>query len=799
MRLIPTSARLIPTSARRALLHVAFAVSAICWIAGPAAAQDGRWTSHTSMRQITDVSASSDAIWAATTGGVFRYLVESGEMSSFTASDGLHNVQTQAIAYDPVRNLVWIGYRSGVIDRLDPETGTIRTFRDIERADRFSSREIHSLLVRGDSVFVATSFGLVVFDPVRNEVRDTYSQLGTIDPGTAVYDAAIAPGPDGAPTFWLATNNGIAHAPLSTANLQDPSSWTVEQIGLPSAETRSIAAFDGTIYVGTMQDMARRESDGGFTGLGRTNSAVFDLLEVDGRLIGAERFDLVVVDTGGESGMVDFEPFTNPISLVHGPDGLLWVGDAQGGLVAVEPPSRTQAVVDVVRGEVYPSGPYDNLFTEMQVDHLGNLWVAGEPELRTGFSRFDPSGQWTNYVAQFVPEFGGSDFSESIHADAEGNVWAGSEGNGLVQILADGSVRRFGQENSTLSPALGTNDFILVGGIASDEQGNVWVTNRASEVQLHVYDQTGEWTPITQIQCGGFSSSTSTLNEIFIDSFGQKWVQVIDRANLRRVIGLIVLDTNGTPTDTDDDVCNYFSGEGAGGQGLPGAAVTSVKEDRDGLIWIGTENGLAYMINNGIVAGDPSAAPIWPQLADRTQGTFLLSGIKINDIAVDPANKLWVATDEGVSVVQQVEGGYELLETFTDRNSPLFSNVVVAIEIDPSNGRAYMATDQGLISYESGSIAASEQVEDLKVYPNPVRIQDGNEPSIFVDGLIDETDLRVVTLDGEVVARMETRGGRAQWNGRDLTGDFVPSGVYLVIAVGSNGEGAAYGKVAVIR
>jgi hypothetical protein len=222
-------------------------------------------------------------------------------------------------------------------------------------------------------------------------------------------------------------------------------------------------------------------------------------------------------------------------------------------------------------------------------------------------------------------------------------------------------------------------------------------------------------------------------------------------------------------------------------------------EDNDGLVWIGTDKGLAFMINFGIVARDPGAAPIWPQLADRTQGTFLLNGIKINDLAVDPANRLWVATDEGVSVVQEVEGGYELAETYTDRNSPLFSNVVVAIEIDPTTGRVYMATDQGLISVESDAIAAQEQVEDLKVYPNPVRIRDGIEPSIYVDGLVDETDLRVVTLDGELIARMETRGGRARWDGRDITGDFVSSGVYLVVAVGRDGQGAAYGKVAVIR
>ncbi|WP_243664707.1 hypothetical protein [Rhodothermus marinus] len=45
----------------------------------------------------------------------------------------------------------------------------------------------------------------------------------------------------------------------------------------------------------------------------------------------------------------------------------------------------------------------------------------------------------------------------------------------------------------------------------------------------------------------------------------------------------------------------------------------------------------------------------------------------------------------------------------------------------------------------------------------------------------------------------ETRGGRVRWDGRDRYGRPVPSGVYLIVAVGQNGEGIAYGKVAILR
>lgn len=762
----------------------------------PAFGQAGTWIAHTSQRQIVDLSASNDAIWAATQGGVFRYAVETGEISAFTASSGLHSVQTQAIAYDPARNAVWIGYRDGVLDRLDPETGAIESYRDISRADRYTSREINRIFVRGDSVYVATSFGVVILDPVRQEVRDTYSQFGSIAPATPVHDFTFAPGPSGVEEIWVATNAGLAHAPLTAPNLQDPASWLVET-ALPVRELHSIAYFAGKIYVGSAADIFRRDDESTYTALGVTGRPVTDLITVDDRLIGIERFDLFVVAADGRRARVK-NGYSDPTSLSLGPDGLLWMGDRLGGLLAAEPPGISETEIELLAENVYPAGPYDNLFTNLQVGPNGVLWASGQTEPGNGFYRFDPPDIWTNYVPRFIPELAGTGSFERIYVDPRGHGWAGSSGNALVEVTAEGEVRRWTAQNSSLQPAASTADYVIVGGIASDRDGRIWVTNTASSASLHIYDTDGTWTAIPRVDCSGFSTASLTLQEIFIDSFDQKWIIVLDRANLLRVVGLVVLDTGGTPANPENYTCNFFASEGAAGQGLPGTTVTSVVEDRDGIVWIGTDRGLAFMINNGIVARDRLATPIWPQFADRSQGTFVLNGVAINDLAVDPANRLWAATREGVFVVQEVEGGYEIAQQFTSRNSPLLADNVVAVAVDPGTGMVYLATSQGLVSYAGDAVAAAEQVGKLKVYPNPARITE-DEASIYIEGLVDETELRVVTLAGEVVWSAQTRGGRARWNGRDLRNQPVPSGMYLVVAVGQDGEGAAYGKVAIIR
>ncbi len=763
---------------------------------GDAAAQDSRWRTHTSFREITDVAALGDAIWAATTGGVFRYEVGSGAFSTYGPGEGLHGVAVQAIAADTRNGIVWIGYPDGALERLNPATGVVRTYFDIARAEQYPSRQINGVVAHGDSVFVATSFGVVVFDPVRNEVRDTFSKLGSLEAGTEVFDIAFAPGQDGELAIWLATNAGLAYASLQSFNLSDPAEWTVEAAALPVRELRAIAWFEDELYAGTTRDLVRRTANGEYVPVGVSLQGIRDMEVLGDRLVGVGRFGPFVV-SGTQGRKLSMETYEDPVALAAGPDGNIWIGDAQGGLIAMALPDVSDQSAEVLAAEIFPDGPRDNLFADVRTDGDGNLWTVGFRGGESGFYRFDAEGNWTNYVRRVFPEVFAT--YNRLHVDARGHAWIGSAGNGLTEA-ADGTVRHWNADNSTLLPATGTNNYVIVGGVADDKDGRIWVTNPLSSTPMHVYEpDENAWTAIPRIRCGTFSMVGLTFDRIYIDTFDQQWIIVNDQANLRRVAGLLVLDMNGTPASIEDDACRFFDREGElrEGQHLPGATVTSVAEDRDGMVWIGTDKGVAFVINNGAVAEDPNAVPVWPRL--QGAGSYLLRGVFVNDLAVDPAGRIWVATNEGVAVVQQAEGGYDIVERFTTDNSPLFSDTVVALAIDPISGRAYLATDQGLMSYAGDAIAPVEQVGEIKVYPNPVFMESDAAVSIFMEGLVEATTLRVVTLDGNVVARLETRGGRARWDGRDVEGRMVPSGMYLVIAVGEGGEGTAYGKLAVIR
>ena len=435
----------------------------------------------------------------------------------------------------------------------------------------------------------------------------------------------------------------------------------------------------------------------------------------------------------------------------------------------------------------------------IEFDDEGNLWLGGIPGADQGFYKLDPDGNWTSYIKRFFSDLEGK-FTrfEFIHTDSQMSVWAGSFGSGLVQVDQGGELNFYDDTNSPISGTQGIQDpsFELIRGISSEPDGTLWVSNTGARQPLHLRLLDGTWHSF-------FSAlgSAITYERLFVDSFRQKWIVTVRTNNLQSRVGLLVLDSGDDITDASDDAFRYFSEEGGNGQGLPNTVVNAIAEDNSGRIWVGTNEGPAYFVNTGIVALDQNAVPIWPLRASRQEGEsqFLLFGLKVNAITVDPANKLWIGTDIGAFYVREADLGFEIETQLTTQNSPLLSDVILSIAVDERTGDVYFSTDQGLISVKGESIAAANDTQDLFIYPNPVRIQEVGDPNIIIEGLVDETIIRILTASGSLVARLEARGGRVRWNGRDLNDNLVPSGMYIVAAIDQNGSDTAYGKVAIIR
>jgi hypothetical protein len=225
--------------------------------------------------------------------------------------------------------------------------------------------------------------------------------------------------------------------------------------------------------------------------------------------------------------------------------------------------------------------------------------------------------------------------------------------------------------------------------------------------------------------------------------------------------------------------------------------VYSIAEDHEGAIWIGTSMGIAVYNNPRRVWDAGNLYAVQPSL-DLRDGLYhpLLETETITAIAVDGANRKWIGTrNSGVYLVTE-NGDKEVLH-FTNDNSPLLSNNITALAINPQNGEVFIGTSEGLISYKGDAIAGNDAFADVYVYPNPVReTWDG---PVTITGLIEDTDVKITDISGNLVHKGTSLGGQAVWDGNNLNGNRVKTGIYLVFCTDKLGENTHVEKLLFIN
>ncbi|MEM1054022.1 MAG: two-component regulator propeller domain-containing protein [Bacteroidota bacterium] len=761
------------------------------------------WTAFPAFNDVRAVAASETEVWAATPAGVFSYDPSDGAFTRYTTVDGLQGGTIGALSVD-LDGRVWIGYGDGVLNRIDPDTGEIRTFLDIARADQFASRGVNRIRPLAGRLLIATDFGLVVFDTEREEVRQTAARLGPLPAATPVNDALVAPAPGNGPdALWLATEEGIVRADADAANLQVPTAWTEETEF--RGEAYALAFFQGDVWAGgrpegSFGDIYRRRSDAAWERRAFANNDFTELVATENVLYGvsfglSQTFILRPSEPNRFYQSGSSAPRLQSIAL--GPGGVLWAGDSGIGLFPYPSvPASGDGEIRVTPAPVRPEGPFANEIVTIDVARDGTLWTATSAVLfgtsnTSGVSWLEPGGAWQTIRAD-DPDTDLPERSQlQIVAAPDGGAFVGSAGRGLALIEADGTVTPFDTPTSTLLPANGTDDFVVVPDLAP-EGDRWWVANGSSPRPLHAFPGTASATVAdwTALPPPPGAPSVFPITDLELDAFGQKWIAMEEQ-------GLLVWDTGADPLSPADDRGRTFSA-GLSGQGLPDGSVSALALDREGRMWVGTERGIAIVFSPGSAfGGDPALAePQWARTADGT--SFLLRDVNVRDLTFDPAGRLWVATTTGAYLLTP-EGDGVLLRLDAD-SSPLPTDDIVAVSVDRRSGLVYLATASGLYGYAGDATAPTLASEELSLAPNPFR--PAQHTDILVSGLNAPTSrVRVLTVDGRVLFESDSVfGGSFRWDGRDQrTGERVPSGVYLVAASGSDGETTIYGKLAVVH
>ena len=142
------------------------------------------------------------------------------------------------------------------------------------------------------------------------------------------------------------------------------------------------------------------------------------------------------------------------------------------------------------------------------------------------------------------------------------------------------------------------------------------------------------------------SSNKATLGNIVINNQNskQKWLN-----SVRHDPGIFVWDDNGTIDDQSDDknvfLKTFADVDNPGSELRPGYIFT-LKQDKNGVIWAGTDMGplLFYNTLRAFDAGYTCSRVKIPRNDGTTLADYLLKDESVKAIAIDGANRKWLGT-----------------------------------------------------------------------------------------------------------------------------------------------------------
>lgn len=759
----------------------------------------GQWRDHLPYSYGETIAIADGDVYLRTNVGLLKYSTESGETEKMSKINGLSDTNVESIAFHKSLDYLVIGYSNGNIDLVSGSE--ILNIGDIKRKSMNADKAIYSIEFIGNMAYLGCGFGIVVLDLVNKEIRETWF-IGENGTNLKVNDLD-ANGDD----IYAATEFGIYKGNINET-LVDFNNWEIITDAPTSASLSWISGqnysdvfyFSNELIVNFENtDLAMADTLLIYNGStweyfdNSFNEATF-IGGNDEKMILCSKYWIKVYGTNltelNHIWQYDFGDETmvpRPNSAVIDDDGAYWIADKKAGLI-YNPVSWKYQKIEV-------NGPSN--YEVFDLDSYGATvyGVAGGMNLSWGpnWSRaeyFNFNNQlWSSYDYKNVVELG--DVKDLVRVKIDptdpSRVFYGSWVHGLVEMHNNEFYEQYIDLNSTLTKVPST-DYIRVGGMDFDSEGNLWVCNSLTAPQIHMLDKEGEWHDIDySAQIGGIN-----LGHIIVAQDDKKWV-ILPQGN-----GIFVFDDKGTPDQRSDDEYKKLSILNEDGE-IVSNDVYSMAEDKDGYIWVGTNKGVVVYYNPEDVfeSGTYTGRQVKIPRNDGTDNADILLGNEIvTSIKVDGANRKWFGTQTG-GVYYTSEDGIEEIHHFTTENSPILDNNILCSTIVPETGEVFFGTTRGIISYRSTATEGSDDYNGVYVFPNPVE-PDYSGP-ITISGLVAGSYVKITDISGNLVFEMRSEGGQAIWYGNNLNGDRVSTGVYLVFSSNETGSKTDITKILFIN
>lgn len=717
------------------------------------------WKSHTSMWNINDGIIDEDKnFWAATGGGLFKYNLKDSSFTLFSNINELISLELTAIASNDANGDIYIGTADGILEILKDGNQWIHIL-DIKRAG-FTNPRINDIAFFENKAFIACAFGLTVFDTEKKVFIEDALNIGNFPPNVPINKILIHQN-----NIWLATDVGIARADLSQP-LAPRDAWINYSYsqGLYATVVKDLIIYRNSLYASTDKGIFRLIGDN------------FELVS---------NIDVINFSTDNNELYFSTEFFLKSLtrdsyfgSYPHRMTGHISYFDAKDSIIIAFYQNYGFAIYNGKSVKiVLPPTPSSNSIKSLKVDDKGKLWACSDgTTFGTGFMVL-ANDAWQNFTPFDFGDIGSKLRSAYlINVHPKGDIILSTKGSGLILAKKVGNSFELSVFDESNAPFIG-NGFTVVGQTAIDNKGTIWMPQfgaMSSGPNLLSLDLDGNFKAFVN----RIVPNQRSFIHLVIDNWNTKWLASDNGYSG----GIYYFNENNTPNDLSDDKAGMLT---TSNSSLLDNNCTALALDANGMIWVGTPNGISVIIN-------PSAALTNSQIVIRKEIRDLRN-IFINDIMVDALNNKWVATSNGVFVLDP-EG--ITLDIITSSNSPLLSNDVQCLATDIKSGKIYFGTRFGISEAQSLSVLPQTEYS-LNCYPQPFNpIIDGE---MVIEGLEADSDIRIVTINGEHVRTIKVMGNVAVWDGRDSSGRLVENGVYLILTTSAKTGNSAFTKIAVIN
>lgn len=513
---------------------------------------------------------------------------------------------------------------------------------------------VHQMAVKNKELFIASNNGLFVMNMVTNEIKKILVPVTDV---TAFFKIAV----DQQNNIWLSTTG-------------------ISRLIKLSADFKTAIAFDALFQ------SANNTQPNNISGIMvDTKNIVWVTTVANGLLQYNEQSNAFIKHL--HSAVYRTSPSSDHYrSIYQDNQGIIWLGTDSRGVNYFHPEKFYFKTILTFPEE--KNNDEREVSRAVSEDKEGNLWLGNHDglsnyNLKTGTYRV-----WKNEQGAEKKLY--SNFIRTVLCDKENNVtWIGTGGGVNRYNHITGAMDFIQQENLPLS---------FYNSINKDRSGNIWFcTNDTASVY---------WYSTAEKKFHNISEHPylkkfvrfASASYVFEDTKSRMWISFARR-------GLVMFDKK------TNRVKQYNTGTNPS-KNICGNVVIDIEEDRSGIIWISTFNGLSginvekdsvvsYTYKNGLV------------------------GNYVGPIAIDRQNRLWMGVNGGLMMMDiqsKSFTAYTVSDGLPTVGFPEHAGILL------QNGEIIFPSNYGFIKFNPADL--KEQVEQLKFYLSSYSVFDKEYASV---------------------------------------------------------------------